>query len=46
MSTSSQKVGPGGIKGTIGGIVLFSSEIQGTREDLSQLEKCFCFYVW
>lgn len=43
LSTFSEKVGPGGFKGTVGGIVLFFSEIKGNREDLSQVEKCFCF---
>lgn len=43
LSTFSEKVGPGGIKGTTGGIVLFLSEIEGNREDLNQVRKCFCF---
>lgn len=38
-SKFSEKVGPGGIQGTTGGIILFfpPSEMEGNRESLSQV---------
>ena len=38
----SEKVGPGGIHGMIGGIILFffPSEMEGDREDLCQVGEC------